>query len=295
MAGSWLIGLGEGLKGAAQGMGTYHSLKQQALENALRQRQQEEAEKQQAEEAEYRNQTLGMQRQGLAQNAAQAAETAKHNRQRTQFDFYKQMPGGEYPAEMAEAFDPEIRPFVGQTVDRPDQVSSWSGVEGEQGPVVDSWKKMFRMETPADQKMQIKQNELAQKMAELQSDDRYRTMQGENAAIRAGASQAQAGAAWERVRAMQEIADAQRQMQTQQQQNQSWLRALALAQKEIYADPMAVMVKRNADPTYDPQAEITKRAVAIMQNEMMRLAPSHGPVAGGQPQPGAPIIPRIQF
>jgi len=295
MAGSWLIGLGEGLKGAAQGMGTYHTLKQQALENALRQRQQEEAEKQQAEEADFRSQSLGMQRQGLQQNAAQAAEAAKQNRQRLQLDFYKQMPGGEYPAEMAEAFDPEVRPFVGQTVDRPDQVSPWSGVEGEQGPVVDSWKKMFRMETPADQKQQIEANKLAQKMAELQSDDRYRAVQGENAALRAGAATTQAGAAWERVRAMQEIAEMQRQADAQERQRQAYLKALSQATDEIMKDTTALMMRRSQDPNFNPSVAIQRRAQEIMQAEFMQPVAAHTPAAGGQPKAVNPAMPNLNI
>jgi hypothetical protein len=72
MAGGWLTGLGQGLQGATKGVEVYHTLRQQALENALRERQMQQQEESQRTQIAHQDRTYGLQKsqeeRGLAKD-----------------------------------------------------------------------------------------------------------------------------------------------------------------------------------------------------------------------------------
>ena len=210
MAGTWWSALGEGIKGAGQGVNTFYTLKQQAMENALRERQQREAEAERAEGKQYRDATLGLSRDTFKETQKRNESMEQDRKRNDQIALWKVMGGGEFAPEVADVFDPTIRPLVGKMVEKPDQVRAWSGIEGEQGPVVDSWQRKFQMNTPADQEAEQKRAQLEAVLARI-------GMQGELGAARNAIGETNANAATSRAQTAQQMLQMQREQFEQAQ------------------------------------------------------------------------------
>jgi len=151
MAG-WMAGLGGMFQGAAQGADIYQRLKQQALENSLRQRQQQAEETERAQMQNFRRQQLGLQ-----QNEADTA-----TRQRDEANVlsaWGKMGGGDYPASVREQLPASLRDILGKTVTTGQQYepvsNSLKTVDADPNdPNAGPTQSVYRMETPADLKMQ---------------------------------------------------------------------------------------------------------------------------------------------
>lgn len=286
MAGTWWSALGEGIKGAGQGVNTFYTLKQQAMENALRERQQREAEAERAEGKQYRDATLGLQREGFAETQKRNEAMEQDRKRNDQIALWKVMGGREVDPSVAEIFDPSIRPLVGQMVEKPDQVRAWSGVEGEQGPVVDSWQRKFQMNTPADQEAEQKRAQLDAVLARL-------GMQQELGQARNAIGETNANAATSRAQTAQQMLQMQREQfeqaqryKAEQDEREAAERARRQALNEVSENPAAfidLFSKRDAAGQKIPFGDIIDARAAEIRRQQSMIRPQRTGAAPGIP------------
>ena len=275
MAGTWWSALGEGIKGAGQGVNTFYTLKQQAMENALRERQQREAEAERAEGKQYRDATLGLQREDFAETQKRNEAIEQDRKRNDQIALWKVMGGREVDPSVAEIFDPSIRPLVGQMVEKPDQVRAWSGIEGEQGPVVDSWQRKFQMNTPADQEAEQKRAQLEAVIAKLGAQQDHWSAQNQVAMANSNTAAERAQIAQQQLQMQREQWEQAQRYKTEQDDREASERAKKQALAELSGNPAALVElfnKKDAAGRPIPfDAVIDARAAEILkQQSMMR-------------------------